>query len=384
MAVEQLGESQTAAGNIREETVIDTSQIDLAELPAKEFPACASYRVVISAAAHEMIWKHAAGSVDDARAAAMGIVEVGGILVGNVYKDGDGPYLEITSAVIGEHTDNQGTQMTFTPDTWAQVAEIKDRLFPNEKIVGWYHTHPDFGIFLSDMDKFTHRQFFSPPWTTAFVVDPVQKSEGFFVWSGGETVQTSEYWVGQHRRDSTMAHRMGPVRSTPEKSSPQAPESAVSRATFALSTVVCFLALLVVFGYVYMREVGHSETEKYVMDTMGTQRLALQSSLQELDDLRNELNASRAERNAAAASMDARITHIKLGLLNMQNQTGALVERVNNDELVLGKIVIAPAGMGVQPGTRSQDVEHSDPSGRPTGTGAGGQSMATQGKGKPQ
>jgi len=69
--------------------------------------------------------------------------------------------------------------MTFTPETWVQVNRVKDQRYADAKIVGWYHTHPRFGIFLSDMDKFIHKHHFSQPWTTALVVDPVQETRVF-------------------------------------------------------------------------------------------------------------------------------------------------------------------------------------------------------------
>lgn len=49
-------------------------------------------------------------------------------------------------------------------------------------IVGWIHTHPDFGIFLSEYDKFIHQNFFNEDYQVAYVVDPIQKIEGFYFW----------------------------------------------------------------------------------------------------------------------------------------------------------------------------------------------------------
>jgi proteasome lid subunit RPN8/RPN11 len=48
--------------------------------------------------------------------------------------------------------------------------------------VGWYHTHPGFGIFLSNMDLFIHRNFFPQKWHIALVLDPVNKKSGYFCW----------------------------------------------------------------------------------------------------------------------------------------------------------------------------------------------------------
>jgi hypothetical protein len=65
---------------------------------------------------------------------------------------------------------------------------IMDEHHPGKKIVGWYHSHPDFGVFLSDMDMFIHRHFFNLPWQVAHVYDPIRKEEGVFVWRSGEPV----------------------------------------------------------------------------------------------------------------------------------------------------------------------------------------------------
>jgi hypothetical protein len=64
------------------------------------------------------------------------------------------------------------------------------------KIVGWYHTHPDFGIFLSDRDRFIQEHFFSSPGQIAHVIDPIRKLEGVFVWKDGKPSQSEHFWVG--------------------------------------------------------------------------------------------------------------------------------------------------------------------------------------------
>jgi hypothetical protein len=57
-----------------------------------------------------------------------------------------------------------------------------DTTYPDMRILGWYHTHPGHGIFLSDMDLFIHKHFFNLPWHVAFVFDPQNQEEGLFAW----------------------------------------------------------------------------------------------------------------------------------------------------------------------------------------------------------
>ena len=61
-----------------------------------------------------------------------------------------------------------------------------DRDYPDKKMIGWYHTHPGFGIFLSGMDLFICDNFFNLPWQVAFVYDPLGGDEGNFVWRSGK------------------------------------------------------------------------------------------------------------------------------------------------------------------------------------------------------
>ncbi len=113
--------------------------------------------------------------------------ELGGFLAGGVYEDGR-PYVEIKHFLPALDALSNAASLTFTHDTWsANRKEIEER-FPGEEIVGWYHTHPDFGVFLSNYDLFIHRHFFSRPWQIAMVVDPVRTELGFFQWRGSEIV----------------------------------------------------------------------------------------------------------------------------------------------------------------------------------------------------
>jgi proteasome lid subunit RPN8/RPN11 len=47
-------------------------------------------------------------------------------------------------------------------------------------IVGWYHSHPGYGVFLSDIDVKSQITFFNQPHHVALVVDPVRNKFGFF------------------------------------------------------------------------------------------------------------------------------------------------------------------------------------------------------------
>ena len=132
--------------------------------------------VAFSASVLQRIRQHARSSMD---------AEICGVLLGHAEPDGR---VVIDECIRGEGASQGGAHVTFTQDTWQHIYKEKDSLFPNHAIVGWYHSHPGFGIFLSDYDLFIHRNFFSAPHQVAWVFDPHSDEEGCFGWCG-ESIQ---------------------------------------------------------------------------------------------------------------------------------------------------------------------------------------------------
>lgn len=112
--------------------------------------------------------------------------EVAGVLVGpRPEKQPDGRYVVyVTDSIIAKHTIMQGASVTYTPESWRYMNDVLAHRYPQETavMVGWYHTHPGFGIFLSGMDKFIHQNFFTQIWHVAYVLDPQARKSGFFCW----------------------------------------------------------------------------------------------------------------------------------------------------------------------------------------------------------
>jgi proteasome lid subunit RPN8/RPN11 len=114
--------------------------------------------------------------------------EIGGIMLGQVV-EGTGLVVIVEDVIRGTKMDHGSGSVTFTHETWSEINRIKDEQFPDSKVVGWYHSHPGFGIFLSGHDLFIHKNFFTQPWQIAFVTDPRARSCGAFVWQDQGLVQ---------------------------------------------------------------------------------------------------------------------------------------------------------------------------------------------------
>nr|WP_303652838.1 Mov34/MPN/PAD-1 family protein [Paludisphaera mucosa] len=137
-------------------------------------------------------------------------VELGGVLLGKECVDpaSGRPFVWITRSLEAKHYANTQASFTYTHDSWEEITRERDRLHPDLDVVGWYHTHPNFGIFLSHHDLFIHQNFFSQPLQTAYVVDPIQGTRGFFQWADGRMVQVGGFHLCAERSERVALSRL--------------------------------------------------------------------------------------------------------------------------------------------------------------------------------
>ncbi len=109
--------------------------------------------------------------------------EVGGWLVGKWREDrktGD-PFIIVEASLPAPHTRHGSAYLTFTQDSQVALYQNFKERHPDKELLGWYHTHPRMGIFLSDYDTWLHNHFFPFPYQVALVVEPHSASGGFFI-----------------------------------------------------------------------------------------------------------------------------------------------------------------------------------------------------------
>ncbi|QDV49796.1 Mov34/MPN/PAD-1 family protein [Gimesia fumaroli] len=168
----------------------DIHQLKKEKFPEAEFPIKphSDFRLLISPTVHQGIQDHASNDTS---------VEICGVLVGEWQQDENGPFASVTQYIRCNQAASKFAEVTFTHESWSQINSEMDSKYSDLRIIGWYHSHPDFGIFLSDRDVFIQENFFSGPGQVAYVVDPVRKLEGVFEWRNGKPVLMSHYWVGE-------------------------------------------------------------------------------------------------------------------------------------------------------------------------------------------
>jgi proteasome lid subunit RPN8/RPN11 len=100
-----------------------------------------------------------------------------GLLIGSFLDDG----LWVNDIVVGGDSDSE-TSCVLPAEKLAKVADDIVRGRIDGRIVGWYHSHPGYGIFMSETDLATHGKLLQfSPFVIALVVDP--EINQFGIWA---------------------------------------------------------------------------------------------------------------------------------------------------------------------------------------------------------
>jgi len=143
-------------------------------------------RVNFDRQAYADLTGHAKESVD---------AEVGGVLVGEICEDGDGLFVDVRAVIRALAAREARAHITFTHETWTKIHAVLDRDYPDLQIVGWYHTHPGFGVEFSAMDRFIQENFFSGRAQIAFLTDPLG-GDTALCFNGAKGIEAlSRFWV---------------------------------------------------------------------------------------------------------------------------------------------------------------------------------------------
>lgn len=121
--------------------------------------------------------------------------EVGGILLGKYAEVHGKMHVLISKFIEAKYTDATAATLTFTHKTWDYIHAVHQKSCPDLVIIGWQHTHPSYGIFLSNYDLFIHQNFFNTPFQVAYVVDPVNQKRGFFQWKNDKLQAANGFYI---------------------------------------------------------------------------------------------------------------------------------------------------------------------------------------------
>jgi len=123
------------------------------------------------------------------KAAERGL-EAMGLLVGRVFSWRGAQYVVVEDFITARNRAS-AVSVRFSEDAFGELVEktvgktserTADKAARQKRIfVGWAHSHPGYGCFLSSTDVETQRKYFPAPFHVALVVDPLKEDGGGLV-----------------------------------------------------------------------------------------------------------------------------------------------------------------------------------------------------------
>jgi proteasome lid subunit RPN8/RPN11 len=105
--------------------------------------------------------------------------EIIGMLVGNAYKSKGKEYVMITGFLFSESIEKSPIFTQVIDGAVGEMSIKRDKDYPGSIITGWWHSHPNLGVFLSSVDIKT-MEMFNKGFHVALVVDPIRGERAFF------------------------------------------------------------------------------------------------------------------------------------------------------------------------------------------------------------
>ncbi|MDZ7265787.1 MAG: Mov34/MPN/PAD-1 family protein [candidate division KSB1 bacterium] len=109
-----------------------------------------------------------------------------GLLLGNAYVDPARQllWIHLQEAVPAQDTHASLASVEVSIREFHRLNEEVDRIWKDSRgttrKIGWYHSHPNFGVFMSETDRANQRLFYGQDYHVALVVDPVRDLAGCF------------------------------------------------------------------------------------------------------------------------------------------------------------------------------------------------------------
>lgn len=102
--------------------------------------------------------------------------EIGGFIIGKAMKEESGEYFLTFEEFLDIEPETQGVyQISFGAKAWSKLEKENERYKrENKELIGWFHTHPGHGLFLSRPDLNIHKNFFNYPYQIAMEIDNVK------------------------------------------------------------------------------------------------------------------------------------------------------------------------------------------------------------------
>lgn len=111
------------------------------------------------------------------------------LLTGNVTSENGGYRISVMGMFPVRAAEASSVRVAMAPQDWPDVWRQEGAM--RDTVIGWAHSHPGHGIFLSGTDLQTQGLWFTQAWSLAMVFDPVSGEYGVFAGPNGRRLEVS-------------------------------------------------------------------------------------------------------------------------------------------------------------------------------------------------
>lgn len=261
--------------------------------------------------------------------------ELGTIMIGEYSEDMGKTHVVISDLILAKYTDASASTLTFTHETWDYVHKEHDEKFPEKKIVGWQHTHPGYGIFLSNYDMFIQENFFNLSFQLAYVIDPVQHLRGFFQWKNGKVEKLKGFYiydeVGKNIKIEVPKHLKKDNQESQESYGSCRKIQKIMQFVLAVGMMVLFIFLTTLYG----KYTNQIDKQRELERKIAYQNQILIDQANELDSIKISINEKHQDNipgqgDAVEETTDGEFSE---GEKEEETDNYSTVESVENTEL---------------------------------------------------
>lgn len=258
--------------------------------------------------------------------------ELGSIILGEYCQEHGKTHVIISQYIEAKYTDASASTLTFTHETWDYVHAEHEKRYPDKKIIGWQHTHPNYGIFLSNYDMFIQENFFNLPFQVAYVIDPIQNLRGFFQWKNGRIEKLKGYYIYDDVGKPIK------IEQTKVKKEEPAPAK-TSKAASVLIALLCVATLFLSFFAISLNNKYEKQLEKQeeILADISSQQEEIKNQKNEIEGQKTEIGKQNEVIQNQADAIAKLQELLANGVLDSTGQTTAadLLEMLENHELTL-------------------------------------------------
>lgn len=258
--------------------------------------------------------------------------ELGSIILGEYCQEHGKTHVIISQYIEAKYTDASASTLTFTHETWDYVHSEHEKRYPDKKIIGWQHTHPNYGVFLSNYDMFIQENFFNLPFQVAYVIDPIQNLRGFFQWKNGRIEKLKGYYIYDDVGKPIK------IEQTKVKKEEPAPAK-TSKVASVLIALLCVATLFLSFFAISLNNKYEKQLEKQeeILADISNQQEEIKNQKDEIEGQKTKIGKQNEVIQNQADAIAKLQELLANGVLDSTGQTTAadLLAMLENHELTL-------------------------------------------------